>query len=134
MPKIVNKSWVTEETYKMIKSQKLITKTVKLLETDTIAEIAVKIYVHFQYGQSCTVRGTRLCHCVQNPEITREIPTGEFVVQLLCNIMKEEHSRTNIDDIRRHRGRHMEIGYKESKAFRYFQEPETGYVNIWRVK
>jgi len=128
------RSWITEETDKLIKSAKLQTKTVRLMETDTIAEIAVKIFVHFQVAQSCTIRGTRLCHCVQNPEVTREIPTGEFVVQLLCNIMKEEHSRTNLDDVRRKRGKHIEIGFGESKAFRYFQDVKTGDVNLWRVK
>ena len=134
MPKIHNRSYITEETDKLIKEQRLQTKTVKLLETDTIVEIAVKIFVHFQVAQSCTIRGTKLCHCVQNPAFDREIPTGEFVVQLLCNIMKEDHARTNIQDVRRPRGKYMEIGYMDSKAFRYFQDSKTGYVNLWRVK
>jgi len=128
------RSWITEETDKLIKSAKLQTKTVRLMETDTIAEIAVKIFVHFQVAQSCTIRGTRLCHCVQNPLVTREIPTGEFVIQLLCNIIKEETQRSVMRDVTRPRGKHIEIGYADSKAFRYFQDVKTGHINLWRVK
>lgn len=128
------KSFITEETEKLIKSGMLQTKNIRIFETDTIIEVAVKIWISFQVGQSCTIRGVESCYCVQNPVISKDIPRGEFVVEELMKIIKNEFQRTNVNDVKRARGKNTELGYKESKLFRYHQDVDTGNVTVWRMR
>ena len=118
----------------MIRQGKLRVKTIKLYDTDTIIEMAVKIWVSFEIGQSCTIKRYENCYCVQDATRELDIPTGEFVIEELIKIIKEEVCKTNVNQVRRSRGPNTELGVEESKLFRYNQDAKTGFVTIWRVR
>ena len=72
-------SYITKETDEMIRQGKLRVKTIKLYDSDTIIQMAVKIWVSFEIGQSCTIKRYENCYCVQDATRELDIPTGEFV-------------------------------------------------------
>lgn len=106
---------------------------VRIYETDTWNEMAVKIFYEFEIDQSCTIEGFIMD--IDKAGLPDPIPKGELVLTELESL----DSKVNKSDGARRRRKYMNNtigGYVVKKVFRFNKRITDKFykVDIWRIQ
>ncbi len=106
---------------------------VRILETDSETEIAMKIFGDFVVNQSCTIKG--YCHVGTRVELK-----GEEVLKILEQMDRETNCYVSTVDGRPRRKRARPDntigGWEAQKMFRFSHGTRDAvpFTNIWRIQ